>query len=102
MTTKHTPGPVTGPYHGPSISDQLRLIRALCGTDDPTGKAELRAAVAYVSVVTAEMLEALQHLMIDLEYHGLVDFYNEASGTGLGGAVADARAAIAKATEKAV
>ena len=60
MNTKHTPGPVTGPYHGPSISDQLRLIRALCGTDDPTGKAELRAAVAYVSVVTAEMLEALE------------------------------------------
>ncbi|WP_192242787.1 hypothetical protein [Mesorhizobium silamurunense] len=54
------PSPVTGPYHGPSLADQLRLIAALAGTADKRGHQDQRDAVAYVETLTVDMLAALK------------------------------------------
>lgn len=53
------PAPVTGPYHGPSLSDHLRLIGSLAGTTDKRGHQNQRDAVAYVESITSDMLAAL-------------------------------------------
>lgn len=55
---------VTGPYHGPSIADQLRLVGSLAGTDDRRGHQDQRDAVAYVETVTREMLAALNLMLV--------------------------------------
>lgn len=52
--------PVTGPYHGPSLADQLRLMCALIGTQDPEGIQDLRNVAAYVRETCAEMVAALR------------------------------------------
>jgi hypothetical protein len=57
-----SPSPLTGPYHGPALSDQLRLIASLCGTDHPQGKREQREAIVYVDSVTAELLGILKRM----------------------------------------
>lgn len=69
------PAPVTGPYHGPSLADQLRLIGSLAGTSDKRGHQDQRETVAYVESVTADMLAELKLLrlivlkLIDAEYN---------------------------------
>jgi hypothetical protein len=52
--------PATGPYHGPALGDQLRLIGSLAGTADKRGHQDQRDAVAYVETVVAEMLAGLK------------------------------------------
>lgn len=63
--------PLTGPHHGPSLADQLRLVGALAGTTDPRGIEERRHTQAYCEQVTAEMLAALKEARLWLD--GMVD-----------------------------
>ncbi len=55
-----TPSPVVGPHHGPELSEQLRLARALIGTDDTQGRHEARACIDRAAHVSALMLAALR------------------------------------------
>lgn len=57
------PKPVTGPYHGPSLADQLRLIEQLAGTTSRRGVEHQREAIAYVATVTNGMLVTLKALL---------------------------------------
>jgi hypothetical protein len=109
MNTKHTPGPwYVGDLAAPDLAGRNMLVYASSGYAVADAKIfhcmfgvpEMEANARLIAAAP-DLLEALQHLMLDLEYHGLAGFYSETSGSGLGGAVADARAAIAKATEKA-
>lgn len=52
------PEPVVGPYHSASLLDQVRLIRALLGTTDPTGIAEKATAIAYVTAAVDAIRDA--------------------------------------------
>jgi hypothetical protein len=45
----------------------------------------------------SDMLAALEAMLADMRECGILDFYSEARGVGMAGAVAEARAAIAKA-----
>ncbi|CDX26794.1 hypothetical protein MPL3356_60557 [Mesorhizobium plurifarium] len=59
--------PVTGPHHGPSLADQLRLIAALAGTTDRRGHQDQRDAAAFAETVTADMLAALKALLPEVD-----------------------------------
>lgn len=60
MTNSSIPAPVTGPRHGPSLSDQLRLCRSLIGTDDKGGRDDARACIDRAAYVSEAALHALR------------------------------------------
>lgn len=58
--------PVVGPHHSAALADQLRLARALIGTDDSGGRQDARNCIdraAYVSAVMGAALASADNLL---------------------------------------